>query len=282
MLTTDEAHRINVLPSTLTVKQIMDSWTLQTGYPIVTVERDYKENSVEFRQHRFLYNNFPPKNETNACYFVPLSYTTASEKNFSRTQPRAWLKCDSEKHRQVNLANIASDNEWIIVNIKMSGLYKVKYEQRNYDMIIRELNGPNFRNIDTVNRALLVSDALSFAFSGYLSYETTLSLVSYLQHEDEYLPWTAGLHGLDKVDRILQKTSIYHLHTDYMRLILGSNYVKLGGISIDPTNKKPDYVKHKVLIAAWSCRFNVGDCVDTAVAWFKDWMEKKDPDTDNP
>lgn len=37
---TDAGHTAMVMPSGLTVKQIMDTWTLQTGYPVLTVRRD--------------------------------------------------------------------------------------------------------------------------------------------------------------------------------------------------------------------------------------------------
>lgn len=37
---TDAGHTAMVMPSGLSVKQIMDTWTLQTGYPVLTVRRD--------------------------------------------------------------------------------------------------------------------------------------------------------------------------------------------------------------------------------------------------
>ena len=32
----------------------MDTWTLQMGYPVVTVTRDYQNNSMKIKQSRFL------------------------------------------------------------------------------------------------------------------------------------------------------------------------------------------------------------------------------------
>lgn len=29
---------------------VMDSWTLQTGFPVVTIVRDYKKNEISFKQ----------------------------------------------------------------------------------------------------------------------------------------------------------------------------------------------------------------------------------------
>lgn len=49
---TEQAHNDKVLAPELTVKQIMDSWTLQTGYPLLTVERDYKTGAAYVTQVR--------------------------------------------------------------------------------------------------------------------------------------------------------------------------------------------------------------------------------------
>jgi hypothetical protein len=42
------------IPTNLTVKDIMDTWTLQMGFPVVSAIRDYAEGTVELSQHRFL------------------------------------------------------------------------------------------------------------------------------------------------------------------------------------------------------------------------------------
>lgn len=36
------------------VKTVMDSWTLQTGYPVVEVIRNYTSGTAEVNQYRFL------------------------------------------------------------------------------------------------------------------------------------------------------------------------------------------------------------------------------------
>ena len=47
---TVEAHQRNTLPHNLTTKMIMDTWTLQTGYPIITAIRKYRYGNVEVFQ----------------------------------------------------------------------------------------------------------------------------------------------------------------------------------------------------------------------------------------
>ncbi|CAF4183180.1 unnamed protein product, partial [Rotaria magnacalcarata] len=37
-----------------TIKQIMDTWTLQEGYPVLMVTRNYNDNTLILKQKRFL------------------------------------------------------------------------------------------------------------------------------------------------------------------------------------------------------------------------------------
>lgn len=68
-----------------------------------------------------------------------------------------------------------------------------------------------------------------------------------------------------------------------MKNILEPIFSKVGGLKDErKANDRLDAVKRKVMIAAWSCKFDVSDCVDKAVTYFKAWMEETDPDTSNP
>lgn len=57
---TEVAHKNQVLPQYMSVKQIMDSWTVQTGYPLITVIRNYEAcTAVVFQVgSNFLHSHF--------------------------------------------------------------------------------------------------------------------------------------------------------------------------------------------------------------------------------
>jgi aminopeptidase N len=40
----------SLLPGNVTVKQVMDTWTLQNGYPVLTVTRNYNDGSATISQ----------------------------------------------------------------------------------------------------------------------------------------------------------------------------------------------------------------------------------------
>lgn len=74
---TTQAHRDGVLDKTVTVKQIMDTWTLQTGFPVVTVVRDYNNSSSNGRI-------------TVSQVSVKISLIRINLNVFQNTSPRAW------------------------------------------------------------------------------------------------------------------------------------------------------------------------------------------------
>lgn len=56
---TQEVQKAGGLTANVTVKEVMDTWTKQTGYPILEVQRDYSEKSLTISQvllkTRYLY-----------------------------------------------------------------------------------------------------------------------------------------------------------------------------------------------------------------------------------
>lgn len=68
-----------------------------------------------------------------------------------------------------------------------------------------------------------------------------------------------------------------------MKSVLEPIYKGVGGLTVDKkANDRLDAVKHKVLVASWSCRFAVGDCEAKSRELFTEWMNVVNPDKMNP
>ena len=51
---TEQGHKDGTLAQEMDVKTVMDTWTLQMGFPLVTVTRQYGDNTARVEQTRFL------------------------------------------------------------------------------------------------------------------------------------------------------------------------------------------------------------------------------------
>ena len=50
----EAGHDAGTLSPEISLAAVMDTWTLQMGYPVVTVERDYETGGARLRQQRYL------------------------------------------------------------------------------------------------------------------------------------------------------------------------------------------------------------------------------------
>ncbi|XP_058444532.1 aminopeptidase N-like [Malaya genurostris] len=264
---TEEASEAGSFPDFFDVKTIMDSWTLQTGYPVVTVERNYVNRTIAFRQMRFMYDGTIGD---SACWWVPLTISTARQPNFDQTQPQDWLSCSRETI--IVLPDPPCDNEWIIVNHKLAGLYKVQYDYDNYRLLAIQLKSSGFHAINPINRAQLIDDALDFSWSGIQDYSIAFSLLNYLPSESEYIPWKAALTNLDVLGRILENTSYHDTYQAYVSHLLTPLYSRLNVFQTKDTTSRLGQARLRKLVTDWACRMNIGDCVVSAVKLFDNWI----------
>lgn len=115
---TNQAHKDKKIEPKLTVKDIMDTWTLQTGFPVVTVTRDCSQNKMKIVQQRYWNEGFEDEEE-EYCWWVPISYTFGDNPNFNETEPTVWLSCPNKVDIELKVNNCKS---WVIVNLQASGM----------------------------------------------------------------------------------------------------------------------------------------------------------------
>ncbi|XP_015184599.1 PREDICTED: aminopeptidase N isoform X1 [Polistes dominula] len=276
---TKQAHKDKVLDPTITVQQIMDTWTLQTGFPVVTVTRNYLNGAATLTQERFMLQNssMTTKKEPEPLWWIPITYTNEQELNFNRTQPNHWMKAE----RTVNLPSLnATAHQWVIFNVLETGYYRVNYDRANWQLIIKQLNKDNFKDISTINRAQLIDDALNLARAGRLDYSIALDVTSYLAHETEYLPWKSALTALNYLDDMLIMLPGYDKFRLYTLELLDNVYKQVG-FSDKPGDPQLT-VFTRIDVLNWACTFGHEDCVGNAANQFYNWRKTPDPDTNNP
>ncbi|XP_050343236.1 aminopeptidase N [Nymphalis io] len=256
---------------------VMDSWTLQTGFPVLTITRDYKSGSITFRQERFVLINDTLDEHNSSVWWIPISYTTASEKDFESTRPKLWLRGE----RSIVVDNIpVSENDWLIANIQQTGFYRINYDQKNWQMLIKVLNSPSrFEEIHPINRAQIIDDAMNLALSGRLDYKTALDISSYLFHERSYVPWKAGLVALGYIDTMLSKGAYYLEYKSYVLRLLSGAVHDLGWeVS---ANESVVRAQHRADMLSTACHLQHVECLEHAVRMYTNWMLTPNPDAYN-
>lgn len=259
------------------VAVVMDSWTLQTGFPVLSVTRNYENGTLYFKQERFVLINDTFETQKSPIWWIPVSYTTASEKDFETTQPKLWLK--GEKSLTVSNITMKPD-EWFIANVQQTGFYRVNYDLQNWKLLIKILKDPSrFQDIHIINRAQMVDDAMNLALTGRLDYRTALDVTSYLAHERSYVPWKAGLSALGYIDTMLSKGAHYLEYGHYVLRLL-NDAVKEVGWKVSP-NESVITSQYRVDLLASACHFEHPDCLENAVRMYTNWMLAPNPDASN-
>lgn len=79
------------------VKKVMDSWTLQEGYPVVTLTRNYIRKTAELDQQRFtlgIGNGSARKELDEYTWEIPITYTNAESPNWI-PEMKLWMHMHS-------------------------------------------------------------------------------------------------------------------------------------------------------------------------------------------
>ncbi|KYN20769.1 Aminopeptidase N [Trachymyrmex cornetzi] len=158
------------------IKEVMDTWMNQKSYPEVNVLKNYITGEITISQ-KCVYGQ-----EINNKWWIPITFATQSNPDFSNTVPRYWLRPDR------NITFTIDPNDWIIVNIQQSGYYRVNYDMKNWDKISSYLKSMEFTNIHVLNRAQLINDLFGFV-DGRISGFVFVNLIKYLHREVDYVPW---------------------------------------------------------------------------------------------
>ncbi|XP_049864292.1 endoplasmic reticulum aminopeptidase 1-like isoform X3 [Schistocerca gregaria] len=250
----------------LEVKAIMDTWTRQMGFPLVTVTK--KDGIVTATQKRFLLTASLENDSKIALdegnspfgykWYVPLSYYTDKE---ASEVHHVWMNLTDVKFE------VPSDVEWIKVNVNQSGFYRVMYEESMWMSIITTLH-ENHTVFSPADRANLIDDAFTLCRAGVLNASIALELSLYLLKEQDYVPWAAALEHFQSWSKRLSETTAYKLFLEYLKHLLGPVTRYVGWEDSGPHLQK--LMRSDVLASAILC--DVKETVKEATAKFRDWM----------
>lgn len=167
----------------------MSTWEVQAGFPVVSVQK--LNGQFILTQQRF--------NGGNEVYSIPLSYTVKTEANFETSTPKLWLTAPTTV--------LASSEDWIILNIRNTGYYKVSYDESIWQSLSSQLQ-ENHEIISAYHRAQLFVDMKTSLVDETFQAFNGLEHLSYLSSENVFSVWNQAI-GVESIiyDRLFGTTA---------------------------------------------------------------------------
>ncbi|XP_076439260.1 endoplasmic reticulum aminopeptidase 1-like isoform X2 [Babylonia areolata] len=214
------------MPPSMTVKDVMDTWTLQMGFPVVTVTRKPGTQHLLLSQGRFLLSQGGEGGQEDARFKSPFGYVWKIPVTYcTKTNPDrklVWLK-DKEMTLPVTLG----EGDWIKFNLETKGFYRVNYEESLWRLIIQQLK-TNISTFSVRDRAGLLDDAFALARVGQLSYDIVFDLLGYLSKETEYVPLKTAIYGSSYISSRIYLSEVYPTFQKYMLDLIAARLSSLG------------------------------------------------------
>uniref|UniRef100_A0A8C6UH67 Aminopeptidase n=1 Tax=Neogobius melanostomus TaxID=47308 RepID=A0A8C6UH67_9GOBI len=236
-----------------TVADIMNTWVLQMGFPVVTIDTA----SGTVTQKHFLLD---PDSEV----------TVVSPFKYQWTVPIKWMKTGTEqkpvwlveKSETVDMMK-ATGTDWVLANLNVVGYYRVNYDQSNWNKLLNALNtNHSVRQNDQTYLAKIVSTTLA------------LSTTVYLDKERDFMPWESATDNMDFFYLMFDRSEVYgHMQAYLQKQVIPLfNYYKAE--TGNWTKDLPGHLDQYNLVNAISlaCKTGHKECTDLAKGWFEMWM----------
>ncbi|KKK27016.1 aminopeptidase [Aspergillus rambellii] len=156
------------------VEKVMDIWTKNVGFPVITVSEDPSSSTIKLKQNRFLRTGDVRPEEDTTLFPVMLGLRTQQgvDENTMLTQREGEFK----------VPNL----DFFKLNADHSAIYRTSYSPER----LAKLGEAARAGLLTVeDRAGMIADAGALAASGYQSTSGLLSLLTGFNKETEFIVW---------------------------------------------------------------------------------------------
>ncbi|SCU87998.1 LADA_0E07536g1_1 [Lachancea dasiensis] len=192
------------------VRKVMNIWTKQVGFPVVTVKE--VGHQITFTQNRYLTTNDVKPEEDQTLYPVFLAVKTSKDIN-----P---LVLD-ERSITVNM----EDTEFFKVNADQAGLYITSYSDERWKKLAEQAE-----LLSVEDRTGLVADAKALSTSGYTPTTNFLELVSHWKTESSFVVWEQMVNSLFslRASWIFEPASVNGALNEFTRQLVDAKLNELG------------------------------------------------------
>ncbi|KAL4609489.1 endoplasmic reticulum aminopeptidase 1-like isoform X1 [Arapaima gigas] len=246
------------MEESLDVRAMMDTWTLQEGFPMVTV--NVRGQEVQLSQERYLKSKEPSQN-SDFLWQIPLTYITSR----SNKVHRFLLKTKTD------VLYLPEEVEWIKFNVDMRGYYIVHYEAGGWNALISLLQH-NHTAVSSNDRANLINNIFQLVSIGKVFLDKALDLSLYLSKETEIMPVTQGFSELVPLYKLMEKRDMEDLENQMKGYIVNLFRDLIDRQSWSDNGSVSQRMLRSYLLL-FACVRGYPPCVHTAEQLFHKWKE---------
>lgn len=225
--------------SQLPVKQVMDTFVKQTGYPVIIVKEKETASAdvdsegkpvvdleLELTQTRFLIDG----TTDDTLWMIPIRITTGRsnilEEELEDKVGHHPLVLMKHKHMKCVLKHVDAKNDWVKLNSNQAGFYRVHYSDTMLQRLAKAVR--DGKVIDAADRLGLVNDVFALAKAGYGHLVHCFDLLQYYVNEQEYSVWSSIADNLSSIETIFQDDATSKLLNKYIIALFKPLFSRFG------------------------------------------------------
>lgn len=251
------------------IAKFMDSWTKQSGYPVVNI------NTTDGRvfQKQFLFNNSA---QSQNSWIIDIQFSSSSSASNS-------IECLYDNKPVKKEGFVAKNGEWILANINCAGYYRVNYNPENWERLLTQLQ-INRHNIPLMNRGQLVDDAFNLARAKLVNVTLALNSTLFLKNETEFLPWESAVRNLEYFMLMFDRSEVYGPMQAYLQEQVKELYNSFSIYTNNATVPLHNHsLQHTQLLAIQlACSSGLPECIEMATEQYAEWMESNTTNSIHP
>ncbi|XP_030626829.1 glutamyl aminopeptidase isoform X2 [Chanos chanos] len=247
------------------VAEIMDTWTKQMGYPVLSLTTTATD--AKLTQRRFLLDPnadiSQPPTPLGYKWKIPVKWHSLN------TNKNVSVMFDSAESEFV-IANYSPATDGLIkVNNDHMGFYRVTYSDSMWDSISQQLL-TNHLEFDAADRSGYIDDVFALGRADVVDYGNAFNLTKYLTNETEYIVWNRVSSSTSYVRNMLEDDSelypkfqkLFRDHVQKISRQLGWN---------DVGSQTERLLRQTVLSIA--CRMGDSEILNEASNLFDQWID---------
>lgn len=247
------------LDDDLSVKKIFSSWSDSSGFPLLIVSRNYQQNSIKILQERY-FDHYPHPEANLTSFWIPYNFDTSNNVAVNDTSTDGWLpKGIKSKLIKPNGNKNWTNSDWCLFNKQQTGFYRVLYDKRNYDLLLKELNSGDKNKIHPFSRAQLIDDHYDFVLTNRIPSEMYFNLIKYLKYETDIAPWNTAMSSFFQLKQSLTEgTDTYEKYIKFIANIVEPFYQSNNLKSSNFIGKSKQKIATNL-----ACGFGIKSCLES-------------------